>query len=642
MAVNGHIGSAGGRISLASPVSLGVSAPSGQYPNGTITFSDIKAGGCYWRNNNDAPLSMDVYLCDSAGNNAAKIFTLTINGQSTNTTTKSGTLSGATGLAGKALYLKATGAGKNDIKLYNATAVVINTSTASHSIYCTTSGGGSLTANRNSATPGQTVTLTPTAAAGYSFTGYTVLSGGVSISGNTFTMGSSNVQIRANFSLTSYAITKAVNPAGAGTVSTKVSGSEVSAATMGTSVTVTQEAASGYYFDGWTTSPADLISSGAFTMPAGAVTVTANYKKRSTATMGSTVTGGGTALLTIAAEDPAYSHKWKLDFGTGMASDWTDVDAGVVNVTMNIPDSWSEQIPNDTSKSDGTLTLKTYDEDDNEIGSYQITGLTYAVRESAVPSIGTISKAIALETGLGVYVQNHSGVTIGATGTGVLGSTIAAMQVQVSGYAGNQYNTLVQNPTGGAVSFTTGILTIAGKTTITVTATDSRGRTKSKTATITVSGYSAPYGTLAVERVDSGGTPDDMGQYGTFTITSGITNIGSNQLMVKTITSQGTTVTPGADSGDLLPGTGNRQTFSEQSEYTITLTLQDKLETTVITAKYIMHVDGGGDRLAFFKAVSKTIPTGKDSVIEFSANTQIYIGNDTLEDYITAIINSLS
>ena len=253
MAVNGHIGSAGGRISLASPVSLGVSAPSGQYPNGTITFSDIKAGGCYWRNNNDAPLSMDVYICDSAGNNAAKIFTLTINGQSTNTTTRSGTLSGATGLAGKALYLKATGAGKNDIKLYNATAVAINTSTASHTITCTATTGGSLTANRNSATPGQTVTLTPTAAAGYSFTGYTVLSGGVSISGNTFTMGSSNVQIRANFSLTSYAITKAVNPAGAGTVSTKVSGSEVSAATMGTSVTVTQEAASGYYFDGWTT-----------------------------------------------------------------------------------------------------------------------------------------------------------------------------------------------------------------------------------------------------------------------------------------------------------------------------------------------------------------------------------------------------
>ena len=76
------------------------------------------------------------------------------------------------------------------------------------------------------------------------------------------------------------------------------------------------------------------------------------------------------------------------------------------------------------------------------------------------------------------------------------------------------------------------------------------------------------------------------------------------------------------------------------------MTLQDAFETVVITArlrsaKFIIHVNGSGDKIAFMKAANKTIPAGKNATIEFSGDAQIYIGDDTLEDYITAIVNSL-
>ena len=37
------------------------------------------------------------------------------------------------------------------------------------------------------------------------------------------------------------------------------------------------------------------------------------------------------------------------------------------------------------------------------------------------------------------------------------------------------------------------------------------------------------------------------------------------------------------------------------------------------------------------KVTNKTIPSGKNRTVEFSADTQIYIGDQTLEDYIRSI-----
>ena len=82
--------------------------------------------------------------------------------------------------------------------------------------------------------------------------------------------------------------------------------------------------------------------------------------------------------------------------------------------------------------------------------------------------------------------------------------------------------------------------------------------------------------------------------------------------------------------------------FDIMQEYTITLTLTDAFETKTVTtklpsARFIMCVDNNGNRIAFFKATTKTAPSGKQYTFELPASCQIYIGDTTLEDYIRSI-----
>ena len=509
-----------------------------------------------------------------------------------------------------------------------------------HTITCTSGTGGTLTANKSKAVKNETVTLTPVPAAGYQLSSITTNVSGVTVSNNKFTMPDQNITVTATWTKINYAITKAVSPSGAGTVS----GS--SSAQMGASVTLTQIPNSGYFFDHWSISSGTISSGGTFTMPAGNVTVTAHYVQRSTATLNkSTLKGGETAVLTIVPASSIFSHKYQLSFGTGMETDLTAVPAGTTSLTLNIPASWAGEIPNAATKTGGTLKVETYN-GTTKIGEYTISSLTYQVPDDAVPSISDIVTSIARTIGgttyanIGdYYVQSKCGVEIEAEAAGAYSATIAGMAVSVSGYSGSGYAGTVADD---EIDFTTGLLTIAGSTIITVTATDSRGRTATKTATITVMPYTAPAGTLAVERADVNGDPDDVGEYGIFELTKQYTQIGSNTLTA-TLTSQSVSVTVTAEDGDLLPGTGNRQTFQRQYEYTVTLTLTDAFETVTMTAKlrsakFVLHVDSGGDRIAFFEAVSKSIPAGKTSLMQISGDTQIYLGNDKLEDYFNNLL----
>ncbi len=716
---SGSIG--GGSILFKTPQSIGITLGSNTYPKGTFTMTNMDRDHAWWRKDSVPSCYIDVYLCDSEGNNRYYLFRVEINGGQYTTSFTPYTASvDAIGLKGKALcligvgyHIPGTSANSIDyIRLINTTGITLDTAEDKYSITVSAGTGGSLSASVASASPGETVTLypsantgyyltgyttspsvtitnntftmpssavsitanfakisytisagagtggtlsaskssatmgetinlTPTPATGYYFTGYTA-SPSVTITNNAFTMPASNVSITANFAKITYTISKSASPAAGGTVTTGAN-----SATMGDSVSVSQTPNTGYYFNGWTTSPALTISGGAFTMPASNVSIVANYLRRSTASLNkSTLTGNDTAILTISSESASYTHKYKLSFGTNMETGWESVGANVPSVTISIPDSWSNQIPNATSKSVGTLTVKTYS-GNTEIGSYTISGLTYAVRASAVPSLANITTSIARTIG-GVtyanvgdddYVQKHCGVRIQDSASGVLGSSVSSMSVSLSGYSGSSYSKTVS---AASVDFTTGLLTVSGTTTITVTATDSRGRTASKTATISVTPYSAPSGSLSVRRVDASRNNDERGEYAMYTKTSSYSAIGSNSLTV-TLSSQGTTVSNPANSGDLLPN--SRQTFSIQQEYTITLTLTDAFETTVITAKinsarFIIYTDSTGTKLGFMKATTKTPPSGKTETIEFSGTSQIYIGDETLEAYIQRIAGS--
>ena len=630
-------------LTFGTPVSLGVSCPANYYPNGSITFDGIHDGGAYWKNTIlNASKSITLYLCDSAGNNRVQLFTVTLSASGSNTTKNSATISGATGLTGKALYLIATG-DTSDIRLNRSTSVTINTQSASYAITLVQSNHGTIAVNKSTAAPGTTIKITATPATGYELSGYTT-SPSVTITNNKFTMPSHNVQITGVFTEKTYTVTTQVNPSGAGTVT-----ASPSSATQGTQITLSTSPPIGYYFNGWSTSPAVAITGGKFQMPASNVTVTANYLLRSTATLdSSTLTGGGTASLNIQAEKSTYKHSYQLSFGTGMETEEIDVAAGVTNVQIAVPAAWAEEISNAATKSGGSLTLKTYKSNGVMIGFYHINNLTYAVPADAVPEIGTIVTEVARTIGgttyanIGdIYTQNKCGVRIQADAESVYQATVESMTVSVSGYAGAAYSTTVQDD---EVDFTTGLLTNSGATTITVTATDSRGRTSSRTATITVTGYSAPFGTLEVKRADSMGAEDPLGQYAIYTLSKSYSAIGSNTLTAG-MTANGYTASVSNDTGDVLPG--NRQSFAVQQEYTVTVTLQDAFETVQVTAKlpsakFIIHASGDGSHLSFMKASTHSTPSGKTSTIEFSADSQIYIGNDTLEDYIRAIVNSMN
>ena len=644
-------GSAGSRNRFSTPVSIGITMGANEYPSGTISFDNISPSGAYWYNASGTMQHTETfYLCDSAGNNKVELFTLTIPAGSSNSGIgKSATISAANGkkLKGKALYLVATNSsypGNSYIGLANQTTITINYALDSFGITVNAGTGGSASANKSSAAPGETITITCTPGTGYSANTPTASGITFTAAGTnkwTFTMPSSAATVSCTFTKIGYTITKAVSPAGGGTVTTSKT-----TANYGDTITISQTPASGYYFSHWTISPNITITNNSFVMPAGNVTITANYLKRSTATLNTnSVTGGETAILNIVPEKASYSHKYKMSFGTGMETSLTNVAAGTTSVNISVPLNWSAQIPNATSKGSGTLLLETYN-GSTKIGEYTITGLTYNVPASVVPSIGNIATSIVRTIGqttyanIGeIYTQGKCGVRIQATGSGNQGSTVSSMEVSISGYTDAAYRKTVS---GSSVDFTSGLLTVSGTATITVKATDSRGRAATRTAYISVTAYNRPNGTLAVWRVNSAGDRDPLGTYGKYSLTKAYTAIGSNTLSWS-IKSQGTTENSPGDTGNLLPS--SRQTFSQTSEYPIELKLVDAFETVTIivmlpSAQFMIFLNADGDRMAFMKATNDGLSkNGKDGTIEFSANHQIYIGTTTLEDYIRGVIN---
>ena len=498
-----------------------------------------------------------------------------------------------------------------------------------------------------------------TVAAGYSGTVSGTATG--RITGTTITCNRNEFgfwsEVTINYTLTastvSRTISKANSPTGGGSFTTKVNGSNVTSAVKNTTVNISATANSGYVFKNWTSSPANLVSASTtatttFKMPDQNVTITANWWKLSTGTLSTTsITGGGTVTLTITAQNTSLSHKYELNCGTNMTTGEVDVAAGTTSVTINVPLNWSAQIPSATSKTGGTLTLKTYN-GTTLLGSTTISNITYNVPASVKPTMGTVTATIArtidgttYEDIGEIYAQNHCGVRIQASASGEQSATISSLAVSIGGYSGNKYNKTVLT---GSVDFTSGLLGTAGETVITVTATDSRGRTNSATETITVTEYTAPSGSLQAWRVDANGDADDMGTYGKYSLTKQYSNIGNNSLTWTIAVGSDSESSP-ADTGNLLPS--DRKSLSQQQEYTVTLTLSDGLETTVITAKvpsarFVLAFDSTGNKIGVMKFPNQTIPSGKARTFEFSDDTQIYIGNDTLEDYIAAIVNSLN
>lgn len=483
-----------------------------------------------------------------------------------------------------------------------------------------------------------TVPVTQTPAAGYTFKEWKLSNGGRVIDGK-FTMPAANITVTAEYTVNGYQITAVVSPAGAGLITVQ------GAANYGSEVPVSQEAATGYYFNGWELSSGGKVENGKFTMPAQAVTITAKYLRRSTGTLNrTTLQGGEKATLAISSEDANYTHQYKISFGSGMETEWINVPARTSNVEIDIPKEWAEKITASKTKGGGTLSLRTYN-GATLIGTYEIGNLTYSVPADAVPEMGEVNISV-LRTVDGtayadigeIYTQNHSGVKVEVgQGTPKYGTSIASTQISIAGYSGGKYDKTYLN--NGAV-MESGVLNIPGETKISIRITDARGNTTTREETISVTRYAGPIITeFECWRVNAEGGPDNLGELGQYAYQYTWTNIGSNEVHAE-LSTQGNILRDGSQSGWLLPG--NLMNYDRLQAHEITLTVKDKFETAKLTytlgsGKYVLHFATDGRSVAIGHAVSHTAGDGYDGTFEIDGDLDIWIGNRTLKEYILAV-----
>ena len=273
---------------LTSKKDINITMPEGEYPL-NVAISGTWENKAYTTDTK----YIDLSLTDSDGNIACDLGRISLSGRQRRTgEILYENVSGLT-LTGKKLYIKASGSGLYDIGLYGYASVVIETAKKEYNITLSAGTGGSLTADKATATKGEQVTLTPTPATGYRFKSYSISPNTISITADKFTMPAADVTVTATFEKIIYTIT--VN-SGSGSPGGTVTADKV-LATMGEEVTLTVSPGTGVQLSGFTKVPSNLsISNNKFTMPAANVTITANWSWiQRTVTVGAGTGGSLTA-----------------------------------------------------------------------------------------------------------------------------------------------------------------------------------------------------------------------------------------------------------------------------------------------------------------------------------------------------------
>lgn len=182
-----------------------------------------------------------------------------------------------------------------------------------------------------------------------------------------------------------------------------------------------------------------------------------------------------------------------------------------------IPNSFMNYIPSSTSTT-GTIYVDTYS-GSNKIGTKSIS-LKTNVPSSIKPSISTVDHSEyvgSVASKVGSYVQGISRLSIAINGAS--GSYSSSIKSYKLSFDGETYNS--RTATSGVIS-SSGSLKIIG------TVTDSRGRTASKSITVNVLSYEPPKLTsFAVERCNSDGTANELGEYAKITRNGCISTLNS-------------------------------------------------------------------------------------------------------------------
>ena len=252
-----------------------------------------------------------------------------------------------------------------------------------HTVTVTSGGNGTASASPSKAVAGAEITLSATPDKGYHLKEWQVISGGVSIKDNKFTMPNNNVEIKAIFEKdapptpTEYTVT--VTTEGGGTAS-----ASPAKAVAGAEITLTATPNTGYHFKEWQViSGGVTIKDDKFTMPSANVEVKAIFEKDAPpaptdpAKPNISVTGtytynGSVHTATVNGYDPAtmdISGNTATDAGdytvrvTSKTGKWADGSTEAVTAAWSIgkatqeaPDGLIGVAPSTEGGSDGKIT----------------------------------------------------------------------------------------------------------------------------------------------------------------------------------------------------------------------------------------------------------------------------------------------
>ena len=341
----------GGQVVNNTPNKIGIALASGEFP-----VKITNASGTLYASNGLGDKKIYVQLCESDGSNAYTMATL--DGSSlvmvlgSNSPTYSASPVRCYNLAGKTIYLRIVGINYIQQNYTSGTSITIETSTRqSYTLSLSNGTGISATSGGGSVSEATSRSISATVSSGYTFSTWTSNAGGTISSptsaSTTFLMPSNNVTLTASATVNYYTLT----------VSKGTGGSSVSgggSVAFGSSNSISATAASGYKFKNWTSNNGGTFAnansaSTTFTMPAGAVTVTANFELNQfsltttvspsgtgTVTQGGTITVGGTKSLTASPSTGYSFSSWSKTSGTlsSTTSNPTTFTMGTSNATV--------------------------------------------------------------------------------------------------------------------------------------------------------------------------------------------------------------------------------------------------------------------------------------------------------------------
>ena len=374
-------------------------------------------------------------------------------------------------------------------------------------------------------------------------------------------------------------------------------------ATCGINVTL-----SGTYYGNVTAS-----GSGTFNTIARASTI-------SSVTSSVSVNGTNAVTVNITRAASSFTHTVVFSFGS-----YSKTTTGVgTSTSYAIPTSWLNAIPNATSGT-AKVTVTTYS-GSTKIGSAVSKNFTLTVPSTVVPTISAVSLSEAvsgLAAQFGAYVQNKSKIAVKITAAGALSSTIKA------------YKTTIQGASFTKASFTSGVLTKSGTSTVTITVTDSRGRTASTTRSITVIAYAAPkINTFTAIRANGLGSADDNGTMALARVKFSVSAVNdkNTKSYVVEYRQKSSDTWEQAQTGSVYSYDSSMLlniNLSPDASYDLRLSVTDYFGTTtafaeVATAFTLLDFNSSGKGLAFGKV--SELESGLEVDMDMSVNKYIYMG----------------